>query len=233
MVIAATQRSYVPISTDPRAVRDEILATGAKWISLRALGRYCWEHGIPIVHISDFPEGQTKVDGIAIDIDGRPVIILSRDSRKLAWQLFILGHEVGHLGARHLGTDAIIVDEDIEETSDADPDEAVADRYALTLLGGDPDLRVSVEGSPSAAGLARAALERGRQLQIDPGHLVLKYAYNNNAWALANAALELMDPNSIAPQEINRWLFNEIDLGILPEESREFLAKMMQHKTER
>src|SRR6185436_7100101 len=102
MVIAAMQRPYSPIPTDPDSLRNEILATGAKWISLRALGRYCWEHGVPIIHISDFPEGQTKVDGIALDIDGRPAIVLARNSLKLAWQLFILGHEMGHIGARHL-----------------------------------------------------------------------------------------------------------------------------------
>jgi len=212
--------------SDPNKIRAAILSDGVKWVSFRAVLRYAWESGIPVVHIKELPDGIPKMDALLSSIDGRPVIVLSRAVSQSAWLAFILAHELGHLASGHIAPDELLIDENLEETAGDDKDERDADRFALTLLGGDPDLRILVKDTPSARALAQAAIERGAALRIDPGHLVLRYAYQSGAWPLAQAALSLLEPGSHAPEDIQHGLQHYLDLEALPTDTREFLSKI-------
>lgn len=225
-IAAAAVSHYSAPPSDPSKIRADILGKGAKWISFRALLRYAWENGILVVQVKELPEGMPKMDALLSSIDGRPVIVLSRAVAQSAWLAFILAHELGHLASGHIAPDELIIDENLEETAGDDKDERDADRFALTLLGGDPDFRVTIKGTPNAPALAQAAMEKGAALRIDPGHLVLRYAYQSGAWPLAQAALSLLEPESHAPQDIQHALQHYLELGRLPSDTREFLSKV-------
>lgn len=210
-------------------IRQKILEGGG-CVDLESLLDFCWSLGIPVVHISAFPPKAKKMQGLAARVKGRPVIVVASQRKPSAWLLFILAHELGHVVLGHLATDQILVDEDIDQ-NDQDEEEKQANRFAVELLSGDAGSAFRAEGRwPRAAELAEEALRRGRQQGIDPGHVVLNYAHSmgSSFFAVANAALKILEPNPDAPGAIRRKLAGSLDWGSLPADSSEFLSRMTQ-----
>lgn len=189
-------------------VRRHILSSGRPWVDLEGLLEYCWQVGIPVVHLASALM-KRKMDGIAMATKGRPTIVLS--SRKACgYLLFHLAHELGHVALGHLDPNGAIVDNDIQEDSNGkDEAERAADAYALELLTGkQPQLKLT--SFYKAPILARMAIDYGKQHSIDPTHVVLNSAHNGNFWPLCTATLNVLSEGRKDKDLVNKYLFDNV-----------------------
>lgn len=220
------------VPVDGSEIREAILNTGARWVSLSSLLDWCWSNGIPVLHITSFPRSSKKMDGMAALVDGRPIIVLCKNVKQEAWLLFILAHELGHIVRGHVSQNGVLVDEHIAKDS-TDEQEAEANATAVEILTGDSGCRFSSPGRwLNAKKLAMAAKEHGRIHQIDPGHIVLNYSnYKGPSFhALGNAALKLICPHSDATKLIHEKMAANLDWSGIPEDCSEFLMRVSSPK---
>ena len=65
----------------------------------------------------------------------------------------------------------------------------------------------------------------GKEMRIDPGHLVLNYAHamGERFWPVAIAALKLLEPKRDALKIVRAKMAEHLDWSKLPEDSSEFL----------
>jgi hypothetical protein len=228
-----------PLPTDATAIREEILDDGdVEWIGLESLLRYCWRHGVGVLHVSRFPRGTKKMQGMAMRADDTSVIVLTSERKPSGWLLFDLAHELGHLSRGHVAADAAIVDEIVNPES-SDKEEAEANEFAIELLTGNRKTQVLAQDRwPNAKDLAAQSLMLGRRMQTDPTHIVLNYANTMSTdtakgfWGVANAALKLLEPDANAPALVRRALYENLDWSALPGDSSEFVARMTQVGTD-
>jgi Zn-dependent peptidase ImmA (M78 family) len=227
-VVAYAARHLPSVSNiqDPASVRKDILQSGAKWLSFRALVIWCWKSGIPVIPALDLP-GRRKMDAAVMFSGDRPVVLLTRNQAVSAWQLFILSHELGHLGCGHVRPEEMLVDDDLGEEWGAsgviDEEERAADTWAKRLLAGQDSIRFEFNGFWSPNGLAHAAQEQAATLQTDAGHLILRIAFETKNWALANAALKVLEPKPGAIEFAREVARGFLDFDALADDSREFL----------
>ena len=234
---AAAKKALLSPLRSASEIRQEVLASGAPWVNLQSLIDYCWKQGIPVLHVSRFPNGSKKADGIAAMVQGRPVIVLCRKEDCAAKQLFILAHEIGHIALDHVADDSVLIDEEMGK-NERDNEERDADEFALQLLGGNPVASsIQCDGRLKSSELATKAEAIGHSLQVDPGHIVLKYAHHmtahssrgifrNRIWASANGCLNSLCANPSALTLIRRRMEDGLDWSSLPEDSREFLRRV-------
>lgn len=225
----ATMEPCQPLPASAAQIRREILGQGEPWVALGNLIDYCWSLGIPVIHLSSFPEAK-RPDGLSARINGRPVIVLCKKDHRSAWLLFILAHELGHIALGHIEGDGVLIDESMAKNAQ-DQEEADANAFAIELLTGDSEERFYPSGRwPNAKELAGVALQIGRQRRIDPGHLVLNYAHTMGVrfWPVANAALALIEPSTDALKMVRQKMAAHLDWSSLPEDSSEFLMRVSQ-----
>ena len=232
---AAVEGMRTPVCKVPSAaeLRDAILASRSS-LGFDELLEYCWsELGIPVLPISTFPPGSVKMDGLATNINGRPVIIISKDSKQEAWLLFILAHELGHIGSGHVGPNQTLVDSDVVKTEAQDPEEEQANAYATSLLRGTGATMVQRRLMTAETLLVRAR-ELGVAQKIDPGHLILSYAREKGAkdkagrnfWPVANSALKLLSPGSDGPQVMRQKVLQHLDWSAFSDDVAEYIRRM-------
>ena len=198
------------------------------WVSFEALLDYCWAHGIAVLHVSNFPKNIKRMHGLSARVGGRPVIVLSWAKRHPAWLLFVLAHELGHLALGHVPDESTLVDEAVDQASQ-DDEEKQANAFALEALNGSASTRfAAADRWPRASGLAAEASRIAKEKQIDPGHVVLNYAntMGKNFFAVANAALALLDGLDDASELVRRRLAKHLDWERLPADSSEFVMRM-------
>lgn len=227
LAAAAIDRPVQPV---PPAVelRAAILEQ-APWVGFQQLLDYCWFSGIPVLHVNHFPtDAKKKPMGFTLRAKGRPAIVLCLEKTQPAWQLFILAHELGHLYHGHVPANGALLDETVLG-NEPDAEESQADQYAIELLTGKATACFQTEGRwPNAKTLAEQAREYGERNQIDPGHVVLNCARNigGGFWGIANAALNILDPQADAIGAISERLAANLDWERLPEDSSEFLMRI-------
>jgi Zn-dependent peptidase ImmA (M78 family) len=230
LISTAVPVPKTPLLTSASDIRQLILRTGAPWVSLAGLVDYCWSVGLPVIHVSAFPPKTKKMDGLAYVRSGRYAIVLCKNSHHSAWLLFIVAHELGHIVLGHVGSNGVLVDEQVDRNS-TDEEEKAANAFALELLTGNPECQVFPVGPRvSARALARAAYQAGVHEQIDPGHLVLNCAYQmgNDFFAAANAALKLLEP---AVGLVRSRMLAHLDKTMLSEDTYEFILRAAQAGT--
>ena len=218
----ACSANYVNVErTNPEEIRNSILCGGASCVGLAELTKWCWRNGIPVLHLPEFPTAANKPHGMLLRANGRPVIVMCKNVKFPAWLLFILAHELGHLIAGHLEKFVAIVDESVSEAFSEDSVEEEANRNAIAILTGDPNLRFSKTGRwPSAMQLAQFAVQTGHKKCIDPGHVVLNYSHvmGREQIAVANAALKQIEGHRNGPQILRNILAENLQWQLIPEE---------------
>ncbi len=232
ITVKAMQHKPLEISTEsPAHIREQILQNGAPWVGLSQLLDYCWQLGIPVLHISA-QLNPKKPDGAAVMVDGRPVIVVCRNEKHSAWLLFTLAHELGHILLRHVDGNGMLVDEKVSE-EDIDTDEKAANKYAVELLTGRSVCHISTPQLPKAQELAKSAQVYGRNNKIDPGHVVLNIAHtlitkdpNKTFYPLVNAALNIIEPVADAPAMIREKMEQQLPWDEISEESGEFIRRL-------
>src|SRR6266446_1192287 len=219
-----------PLLTSASELRQLILRTGVSWVNLASLVEYCWSIGLSVIHVSAFPPKAKKMDGLAYVKHGRYAIALCKNMHHSAWLLFIVAHELGHIARGHVGSDGVLVDEQVDRNS-TDEEEKAANAFVLELLTGNPECQVfPVESRVSAGALARAANQAGVDEQIDPGHIVLNCAYQmgSDFFAVANAALKLLEPQADAVGLVRSRMLAHLDKTMPPADTYEFILRATQ-----
>jgi hypothetical protein len=205
----------------------EIILREQPYVRLLDLLSVCWSIGIPVVHLRVFPTLRKRMAAMSVQIDGRYVILLGKDSMYPPHVAFYLAHELGHVALGHLSQDSAIVDLETAVLSvpGEDPDEASADRFALQLLTGLGEPRVLPKSkSYNANQLAHAVLNASPGLRIEPGTLALCFGYSTGQWVKANAAMKRIysSPMSVW-SEINKVAVNHLDLSLIPDDARSYV----------
>lgn len=205
----------------------ELLLEDRNWIDLEALVDFCWSVGIPVLHVTEFPPKTKRMQALAVNVEGRPVIVCTNNKRAPAWLLFDVAHELGHCVLGHVQPGAALVDELIDRES-VDADEVAANRFALELLSGMPGMRTTATTWPKAAVLAEEAMLLAVERQTDPGVIILNYAFSMGPdfFPVGNAALSHLTQQPDAPALLRRKMADALDWAKLPEDSSEFVAKM-------
>lgn len=230
-VVGAAGPSCQPVP-DAGTVRQRILGTGAPWVDFEHLLDWCWDNGVVVLHVSDFPKKTKKPHGFASLLHGRPFIVLCWNERRPSWVLFHLAHELGHLALGHVTEGALLVDEKIDAESH-ETEEAQANAYALTVITGKGDRDLASSGRwPITAEMVKAAREYGASHQIDPGHVALNYARTMTGrtgarfFALAGAALRELEPGADAVEMVRDRLARRLDWDALHDDARDFVEQM-------
>jgi len=235
LAIEATKdRRQADVGQSPIGIRDSILAKGNPWVSLESLANFCWDLGVPVLPVRQFPSKIKKPDGMVLSMNGRPAIVVCKNAKPTAWMLFILAHELGHVLEGHL-ENGDIVDLKVTDTIDEDDEvEAAADRAAIAMLTGDPNTSYRLNSpAPKAKELASKASEAGNRDGVDPGHIVLNYVHGLNGpfYALGNKALSILEPNANALKSLAKIAGERMDLSNLSEDHAEYLLRMMDFGT--
>jgi len=229
LVNIAVSEPALPAPRSAAQVRREILGHGDPWVSFSHLVDYCWALGIPVIHLLCCPTAK-RPDGLSARVKGRPVIVLCKNSTSPAWLLFILAHELAHIALGHVEDDGVIIDENVKNNV-KDDEETDANAFAEELLTGNAENRFHSSGSwPNANQLAECAKSIAKDMRIDPGHIVLNYAYTmgKKFWPVANAALKLLEPKRDALKIVRAKMAEHLDWSLLPEDSSEFLMRVSQ-----
>ena len=234
----ACEAAQTPIAKLPAsgsAVRESILQKGNHSVGFEALLDYCWECGIPVLHISNFPKGAHKPDALAGIFNGRPAIVLTKQHNYSAWLLFILAHELGHIAKKHVQANGVLVDEHVDP-SDSEDLEAEANAFAVELLTGTWDTRYSERKNLTAIELVRISQTVSKRNQIDPGYVALNYAHSklqdtgNGHYAVANSALSVIEPDTDPIATIHARMCERLDWEKIGRDSRHFLRSIAKMK---
>ena len=140
------------------------------------------------------------------------------------------GTELAHVALGHIDDDGVLLDESVKHNVQ-DEEEAEATAFAEELLTGNAESRFHTSGSwPNANQVARTAKMIAQDMRIDPGHIVLNYAYTmgNNFWPVADAALRVLEPKRDALKIVRAKTAEQLDWSRLPEDSSEFLMLVSQ-----
>lgn len=237
--LAQTVLAALPVGFSKLPSRaDELSKTategGQHQLGFDSLLTLCWNHGIPVIPLPNLPVGLRKMDGAALQIGERPVIVIAKKKSSRAWLSFILAHEIGHIALGHLKPGSIIVDISLQEgatyaTDDQnDKQEADADAFALEAMGGEAvESEVSGWATQMApVELAVKARMAAKAYKIEPGHFVLRHAFINRRWPDAVTALrflsEDLNPEAALLQEFERRL----DMSAVSDDMQNLVAQI-------
>lgn len=234
LALFCTNQPYTPLARDPKILREEILAAHDKdHVDFESVLKLCWAHGIPVLFLKELPRASKRMTGMALSVGGRPAIVLGYNHAQHARQLFVLTHELGHVVHEHIGVDGVIIDEDISGVRDTlvdfdnqrkDVEEREADGFALSLIRcGHPNPVAAMGRLGSAAAIAAKAVVLGRELGIDPGHMILSYGKEHNDWARASQALDYSPSQANAIDVVAEHFRTGVDLDALSAENQEYL----------
>jgi len=230
------ERPSAPLPKDPLELAKQIRArTDAPAVTFSALLEFCWGMGVPVLFLKKLPRGSKRITGMALQIEGNPVIVLGYQSNQNARQLFVLAHELAHICLGHVGETGVLLDEQMEAITDAiereagrpaDAEERQADQFALRLLRNGHVHLPLAGGGVSAAELANLAVAKGLELGIDPGHIILSYAREHDDWMLANMALAYFPDQANATDKIKQQFLTHCDVGRLSDDNQAYFLSM-------
>lgn len=225
-VALCTPFPYQGLPANAQEIRQRILSN-KPWVDLESLIGFCWGQGIPVVHLPPLPPELRKIDGLAVKINDRPVIVLAKQKKFSAWILFILAHELGHILLGHV-TDVPLIDEKVNTTGD-DHEEKAANQFAIDLILGEAQ-HLNWPTALYFPVLRQKALDLAITSQADPGAICFNYAWQrqqNSAWATATAAVKQIQSHIDEPdphQLVNQVLKKYLDLTRLDTDTQAYLA---------
>ncbi|MFN4888791.1 MAG: ImmA/IrrE family metallo-endopeptidase [Pseudanabaena sp.] len=194
-------------------------------VTLEALLGFCHEYGIPIGHFAEFPTKVKKFFGMVTQSKGHPVIVVSLCDLSPSRLSFIIAHELGHIALGHLEDGLIISEQNLGMLDQLDDDESAANEFAAELILGQPDRVYYFPHYMTAEALSESAMEKSRRDRVDAGSIAWNYGwYKTSHFPVARKAAGLIEKNSNAPQQINRYLSKSLDWDSLSNDNREFLA---------
>lgn len=233
-IISSIKVPYQALPKNVWELNKEIRAIGKGSVDFDALLNYCWRKGVPVISLSNLPFGLKKMDGAALKVGDRPVIILAKKNNSKSWLSFILAHELGHIALGHLEKNSSIVDIALQQESTFDSDntgdsmELEADKFALNILGG-PLAQETQErwgDFDSAITLATNARAAANLLGCSAGHLILRYAFRTKRWSDAASALKFLREDFDAQKEIIRSMASGIAFDDLSNDVQDLIFRI-------
>ncbi|MBT8611568.1 ImmA/IrrE family metallo-endopeptidase [Polynucleobacter paneuropaeus] len=233
-IISSIKVPYQALPKNVWELNEEIRAIGKGSIDFDALLNYCWRKGVPVISLSNLPFGLKKMDGAALKVGDRPVIILAKKNNSKSWLSFILAHELGHIALGHLENNSSIVDIALQQESTFDSDNAgdsmelEADKFALNILGG-PLAQETQErwgDFDSAITLATNARAAANLLGCSAGHLILRYAFRTKRWPEAASALKFLREDFDAQKEIVKSMASGIAFDDLSNDVQDLIIRI-------
>lgn len=213
--------------SEASVIRKQILESGKQNVDLRSLVEYCWEHGVPVLFLPDLPASK-KMDAVVQEVNGRPVIAITKKHKHESMLLFLLAHEMGHVFCGHLESGQVIIDESVRESEEIDQQESEANDFALSLLTGKSDTRFHSGGVRfNGTQLAKVAELTGKEKQIDPGHIALNWAHTTQNWAVAYNALNVLYPTLTWQDDLKEMFLANIDQFEVDEDELDYLFNLM------
>jgi Zn-dependent peptidase ImmA (M78 family) len=223
-----------------QAIRAEILSKH-RWVTLQGLLDFCWDHGLPVAHLSNLPtgNGNKKFDGIAGIFEGRPAIATGKNHKSWAWMAFVVAHELGHIVSGHVREGQWLVDEQIAPSEDDDQQEKDADRFALELIYGKDNVNYMQPGFVTSDDLVAYAIKQAKRDIVNPASIVLNHGwYKKNAaptkkkqeiaWGVAQKAINELEEGSVSSIElIHSYLENGLDWDLLSDDNCEYVERIV------
>lgn len=162
---------------DAATVRAEIVDAAGQ-VTLASLLEWMWDSGIPVIPL----HGKGGFCAAVLSLDGSHAVIIKETREHIAYWLFDLAHELGHLAQGHVHTDALV---DVDALSPGrgghdDAQEDAADEYALALLLGDSEALVRDVERESQGSYLRfkgAVVTVARKANVNAGLLGVVAAY--------------------------------------------------------
>lgn len=229
LAVQAMPNAYVKPDAAAELRRSLLSNPEQRWIDFSTLLQYCWQIGIPVLHLSHLPNGAKKMDGLALSVGGRPAIVLT-SKRPHGYMLFHLAHELGHIAEGHVDEDgAWAIDTEID-AADEQEDEVAANRYGFTVLTGEPIFKGLAESASipkKGTQLALASMVMASSRRIDPMHVALATAHRCKNFKLGGAALLALVKNR--PDDISvctAMLERELDWESLSDDEAAVLRKL-------
>lgn len=229
---ACDKRVAQPLSAGQ--VREDLLGSRDTAVTLAGLCRWMWEHGLPVVHVTGWPDGLRRPDAMCVRVGDRPVTLVVRKELHPPKLAYLVAHELGHIMSGHLDAvkNAVLVDDTLPvdaQQSVNDPDEIEADSFAMTTLGGSALLalcRSLVGPSYTELTLAVAALRAAKGTALEPGQVILGWGRLTEDWKLTNMALKYLQTTQTAPLVINDIARLCIDGSALSADGRDHLERL-------
>lgn len=207
------------------AVRQAVFqATQRSVVHLDGLLEFCWQQGIPVIHMAEFPPGK-KFHGMIAMSDKRPVIVVGLNDASPSRLLFVVAHELGHLFKGHV-TDSTLVDSTIKLLDIDDQEEADANEFAVELLLGKPDMIYYTPHHLASEELVDHAKRIAQRDSVDAGVVAWNYGFYKKHWGAVRKALPILEGEIKAPQQINSYLQRYLDWERLSEDNQDYLALM-------
>jgi hypothetical protein len=233
-VSAAMRVPYRPLPSHLTVIREQTRQAGNGTLGFGGLLKLCWSHGIPVIPLKNLPVGMRKMDGAALLVGDRPAIVLAKRKSSKAWLSFILAHEVGHIALGHLRPGSTIIDVSLQESatysaeSSEDKDEAAADDFALSILGGEEAANAINQWPPatSPVELAVEARAAGAVLRLEPGHLILRHAFNHKRWMEAVMALNFLSEDMDPQASLLTALMQHLDLSNIAADLQDLITEV-------
>ena len=208
-----------------------LMLQDTSFIGIEDLLSFVWAVGIPVIHLRIYPLSAKRMCAMTVQVKGRFVILLARNSLYPAHLIFDIAHEIAHIALGHLGNQTALVDMDnkSERCTEDDVEEISANKFALELLTGTSEPEFEVIGEVvSAKQLAEAVTRTGNERQIEPGTLALCYGYSTKNWPLANSALRFIYDSTIEVwKPINKLAIDEISWENISEDSCSYIRAVL------
>lgn len=229
LAVSAMPIPYVKPDSAAELRRKLLSNPDQRWIDFSTLLEYCWQIGIPVLHLSHLPAGAKKMDGLAISVGGRPAIVLT-SKRQHGFMLFHLAHELGHIAEGHVDEDGSwTIDTEIDGAGEQE-DEIAANQYGFFTLTGEPRFRGLPEGTivpRFGPQLALEALSLGSSRRIDPMHVSLVTAYRCKNFPLGGAAVKVLSKNRPSDFDVcSATLERQLDWSHLSDDEAALLRKL-------
>ena len=233
IVCEALQTPPAEIPGSGATIREVIRNKGNNFVGFENLLDYCWDCGIPVMHVSNFPKGAHRPDALTGIFKGRPAIVITKQHKYPAWLLFILAHELGHIAKRHVQAYGVLIDEKVDQT-DSEDIEAEANTFAVELLTGQSEKRYSAPKNLTAKELILMAQTASQRDGVDPGFVAMNYAdskrleaHNGRGhYAVGNGALSVIEPNTDPVAAIHALMCERLDWEEIGRDSRHFLRRI-------
>lgn len=233
-LLASTMSNAPPLyDIRPKILRAQLLASETS-VTLASLCTWMWTHGLPVIHVTGWPDGLRRPDAMCVRVGDRPVTMVVRKEMHPPKLAYLVAHELGHVMSGHLRAvnNAVLVDDALPidaQQSLSDEDEREADAYAMSVLGGEA-LRAACEslvGSTySDLALAVAALKASNGNGLEAGQVILGWGRLSNDWKTANMALRYLLNVQPAPEVINAVAKKYIDVAMLSADGRDHLQRL-------
>jgi hypothetical protein len=233
-VLAALPDGYSKLPSRADDLREAATEGGQHLLGFDTLLTLCWDHGIPVIPLPNLPVGVRKMDGAALQIGERPVIVIAKKKSSRAWLSFILAHEIGHIALGHLKPGSTIVDISLQEgatyaTDDQnDKQEAEANAFALKAMGGNA-VESEVGKWPehmAPVDLAVHAREAARVYKIEPGHFILRHAFINRRWPDAVAGLRFLSEDFNPEEALLGHFAQRLDMDTVSDDMQNLVTQI-------